>query len=305
MFVESLNRSLRWTWLSNYSLVLLNEHAIFKYIIDAISTELHNFGVPHSIQDAGVPWQKDVTYMSTMLLATRPRPPRYIIYNFEQLVTDSGYFGPGTLSQLQGALEVWDYSMVNVAFLQQQHGLLARFVPLSYTPGMQQFDHATRKRLVDASFIGCMNDRRNTLLGGLITAYEGRPKKLFITKKGCFVSLGCFGNCLKRVYKDSRVGINMHYYGGKTVLEVHRILPYIANRVIVISERSDDAFYDGFLSNLVTYVRNADGMQSSIAYIASLSTTDFDQLVNWRYELFKSLPSYANFLHQALCAEVS
>jgi hypothetical protein len=81
---------------------------------------------------------------------------------------------------------------------------------------------------------------------------------------------------------EARVGINLHYYDGPSILEVHRIIPWIANRIWVVSVPASDPYYDERFSDLVTFT-DERGMPAAAAWAAGLSPEFFDREVERRY----------------------
>jgi hypothetical protein len=66
------------------------------------------------------------------------------------------------------------------------------------------------------------------------------------------------------------VGVNVHYYGGPdaSILEVHRIVPMITAGLLVISERSSDAFYDELMSRVgVVFVNDKRDFKETVEFL--------------------------------------
>ena len=53
-----------------------------------------------------------------------------------------------------------------------------------------------------------------------------------------------FGTQLDHLYRKTKAGLNIHHWNEGTILEVVRILPLIAHNIILVSEHSDDKFYN-------------------------------------------------------------
>ena len=109
----------------------------------------------------------------------------------------------------------------------------------------------TVDKTVDFSFLGSINNSRYDKLKTLITIYGKKKDKLVISNN-------YWGDDLKQLYKKTKIGLNIHYYSGKTILEVHRIIPLIANKILVISDKSDDPWYDEKYCNLINFIENED-----------------------------------------------
>ena len=52
----------------------------------------------------------------------------------------------------------------------------------------------------------------------------------------------------------AKFSLNIHYYKGKSILEVSRIIPLICRGIIVITEKSDDIFYDEIFKDICIFV---------------------------------------------------
>ena len=99
-------------------------------------------------------------------------------------------------------------------------------------------------KTIDYSFIGCLNETRINKLKNLINIYYKSPEKILITND-------CWDF---NIYNKIKIGINLHFYKGNTILEIHRIILMIANKVYVLSETSDDKWYDEIYSNMIKFI---------------------------------------------------
>lgn len=191
-------------------------------------------------------------------------PCLYICYNFEQL-TNKHRRNPLLFHRFAKALMVWDYSIVNCKSIGKY--LNTKFytsappilhVPFGYHKSMQLFKLEHMKLASSRKFkwvlIGAMSPRRQQLLEHVLNKYD---------KRG-FVTNNCWGAVQQSsFYKESLIGLNIHYYEGPTILEVHRIMPLVANGVLVVSEHSNDKYYDHLLKDIVTFV-NGNGILHAI-----------------------------------------
>lgn len=181
-----------------------------------------------------------------VLCAHQPaRPPfdDYVVYNMEQLGCREmpAHFW----ERLRAAAEVCDFSEVNVRALAAR-GVRARHVP--YLP------HPRR----GAVFAGAWNARRADFMGGLpgVTVLPG----------------GTFGADRDAAYARAAVGLNVHYYGGPDVaiMETHRVLPMLAAGLLVVSEKSCDAYYDERLARLgVVFVDDREHFRETVRFFAA------------------------------------
>ena len=265
-----------------------------------------------------------------------PLPPRYICYNFEQLNVDREW-PDQLFADFAAAQEVWDYSLENIKTLKERLPATAtiRHVPFGWTeslrvidappptpaavPDVQEeeeedvlFSNLPQKKAaappeeaatepapaatepakdVDFLFVGALNETRLMKLVPLLYVYaQLRDKRVALTND-------CWDADLVHAYRSSRAGLNLHYYTGRTVLEVHRILPLIANNVWVISEHSNEAFYDDALADLVTWMDpatdNHDLLQTALV-VASLDAETMQQEVERRQTALKERFRYVD-----------
>ena len=62
---------------------------------------------------------------------------------------------------------------------------------------------------------------------------------------------------------QSKILLNIHYYEGKTILEIPRIYPGIYNGCIILSEKSEDEEYDKLLKDEIIWI-NEDNIIKEI-----------------------------------------
>jgi hypothetical protein len=68
---------------------------------------------------------------------------------------------------------------------------------------------------------------------------------------GLFISNDCWDDFHTRVLSTACIALNIHHYENNTILEVHRIVQYVMNKIIVITEKSDDEYYNNMMEGLV------------------------------------------------------
>lgn len=171
---------------------------------------------------------------------------------------------------------VWDYSLENIKVL-NMHGVNNTLhVPLGYAPTMENSVAPAHNKDIDVIFVGEINSRRRSKLqqfdapAGACLAHT-RTHAGGVTLKTVF-SGNCWGHKLLSLYSRTKVALNLHYYGGRTILEVHRILPLIVSRVLVLSEPSDDRWLDESFRGLVTFLHR-DSIIESVINILKLNTS--------------------------------
>lgn len=284
-------------------LKLLNNCIYFDVVVGALSDALSALQPPveHAVVSALEPGDRDSVYvMCTTHHLHEPLPARYIAYNFEQLITDR-VWPPEFFGRLRRAVQVWDYSLENIRVLEANGVPGAVHLPFGFSPRMVTAPAGAppaplSERPVHWLFLGAMSQLRAAKLRPLADRYAAGPgaDKALVTN-------GCWGAELAAAYARTRVGVNLHFYPGKTILEVHRIVPMVANRVWVVSERSDDPWYDEAFKNVVTFIpRGADAGKALAACVdlvcdkldAARAEADIDK----RFRELSTACSYLEFV---------
>ena len=192
----------------------------------------------------------DVSDLRTHVLFTikdmKIMPINYIVYNFEQLDTTIN-LSQQFYDRLCGAIHIFDYSQTNIVYLMVEKDISATFLPYGWNTSMKIKTKLYNNRLNDVLFLGYMNERRRNMLKPTYELCCNNNYKLFIDNN-------CWDNEYNRLLQMSKIGINIHFYEGNTILEVHRIIPYILNKIYVISERSTDTYYDNLFDEMVTWM---------------------------------------------------
>lgn len=179
-------------------------------------------------------------------------PINYIIYNFEQLTitVDNGMtnFDKTYWNKLQNAKYVWDYSQMNIEYLKVNHNINAIFFPMGWTPTMKQLNPIKwSERINTIMFIGLMNERRRNFLKPIHTYFKEENLNMYLSNK-------CWNEEYIHISSISKIALNIHYYSGNTILEIHRIIPLILHDIWVCSERSQDKIYDELFDGIVDWV---------------------------------------------------
>ena len=177
-----------------------------------------------------------------------------VVYNFEQFDTKSDWFSSDYVSLLKSK-PYWDYSTANIAAMKKAYPeAQATHVPFAYAPVLD-YSYVRRdvfrvkRKDIDVLFFGSMNDRRAKVIGEL-TSMGLNVQAVF----------GVYGPELSVLIHRSKLVLNMHYYDS-SVFEAVRVIPLLASRVAVVSEKSvDDDDY--------TYLNQTSG----------ILVTDYDKL---------------------------
>jgi hypothetical protein len=237
-------------------LVLVENSIYFKFILYALHDCLTELSIEHLIIDD---YDCDFNYNDTdiyLLFTTheslRPTiPKRYISYNFEQLISNYYLDNTDVFDRFRNAELVLDYSLENIKFLKQQYDIDAHFLPLGFNKNMVFDTTDNLTRYIDFTFVGKFNDSRYDKLMPLARLYNDCFDRLAMIKDQCW------GYKLEYLHTHTKIGLNIHYYNtGKSIFEIARIILYLANKVIVITERSDDEWYDNKFKNLVYFFKN-------------------------------------------------
>lgn len=167
-------------------------------------------------------------------------PGLYIAYQLEQSVS-SRWFTDDYLARLENSLAIFDYSLKNIAFLQDK-GLSYRQIyhlPVGFLP--RELANPVAET-VDVLFYGDINnDRRRD--------YVAELKKHFSVK----IINDLFGESLYSEMSKAKVIVNIHYYEG-ALLETTRIYECLSQNKIIVSEESADMDEHSALLPLVDFV---------------------------------------------------
>lgn len=170
-------------------------------------------------------------------------PKNFIVYNFEQLVTKR-VWGDSFFMKCSKAKIIFDYSLENIKVFKDK-GLDAKHFPYGWTP-FCEYEGSIKKKDIDVIFLGSKSVRRNNILGKL--------------GEGVYYRDNVFGEMYDEIINKAKFSLNIHYYEGSSILEVARIVPLICRGVIVISERSDDKYYDDRMEGIIIYIDQIENL---------------------------------------------
>lgn len=283
---------------------LLNNCIYFDIVVRALRHSFKELGIDHSVVSTVDDNDMESTYVVFTTHHTHERlPHRYISYNFEQLVTDKQW--PAEFfERLAGASQVWDYSLRNIEVL-CDHGIKAVHLPFGYSPCMDSVPVPRvpwQTRAHDWLMLGCMGPLRIAKLQGLLDSYASGGMR-----DKARVDNNCWGDRLSDAYAAAKVGLNVHFYPGRTILEVHRIVPMVANRVWVVSETSDDAWYDDAYKSIVTFVKPSPDastlsrkIKAAVDITCALKPEFVEAELDKRRQHLVQNCSYTNYIRQAM-----
>lgn len=168
-------------------------------------------------------------------------PGFYVAYQMEQSVS-SRWFTEEYLKRLENSFAIFDYSLTNVAHLQDK-GLSIKqinYLPIGYIPAYKKRVNAAEE--YDVLFYGDINnDRRRLYVSEISTRYNVK------------VINDCFGYELYSEMAKAKVVINVHYYEG-ALLETTRIFECLSNDKLIVSECSSDMEQHVDLVGIVDFV---------------------------------------------------
>jgi hypothetical protein len=186
---------------------------------------------------------------------------------------------------------VWDYSLENIKVLQAHNVTKTYHIPLGYAETMENKLRPARRRDIDVMFVGAINPRREAKLEQLTSLQRPPPGDAPLTT---FIGQA-WGKALLRLYRRSKLALNLHFFGGKAILEVHRILPLVVSKVLVLSEPSHDSWLDNSFLGIVNFTSGNDLRQS----VASLLSMDVGHEAERRYQLLLRCCRYVDYFQAA------
>ena len=238
-------------------------------------------------------------------------PKKYIIYQFEQLWAKVGCSSHlnkedqckifhNFINIIQKSMCVWEYSKPNIRFWRERGVTVPIYhVPLGYVPSMEYGDCDIYQNIHPVGFIGCipnmekLNRRKNILSSmesnNLVQIYnnniwnndDNRIGELCHTK----------GDVIKSI----DIGLIIYMY--PTVVssfDLYRVLLFIANKCLVISEYSLDLEMDDLFSNYVEMGEYYTFEEKIKYYIAN--PKDRNNVINRAYEWLINNFKYSDFI---------
>ncbi|MGF6876461.1 DUF4915 domain-containing protein [Paraburkholderia sp. MM5477-R1] len=219
-------------------------------------------------------------------------PSFYVAFQMEQSVS-SRWFTPEYFRMLENSYAIFDYSIDNVAYLQDK-GLSRRqiyhlpigYIP-NYCPGLDDVEPD-----YDVLFYGDVNnDRRRHFIGEIEKHYHVK------------VINNLFGRELQEEVARAKLVINVHYYAG-ALLETTRIYECLSLNKLIISESSSDIKRHSELAELVDFVE-IDDVSAMISRIDHwLKNDDLRRLrIDTNRKVLESQPNrFDYFLYRFLLA---
>jgi hypothetical protein len=227
---------------------------IFKKYLDIDSIKLIN------CTSDNIDFNDDINLYLTFIpfnkLNIDQTPKKYIVYNFEQFTTDK-IWSNIYINFLKKALYVIDYSLININKLNKL-GINTFFMPYFSSGIYVHPDLPNIKKDIDVLFIGNLNNKRKEWLKELTNDTDNNINLKIITNLFYDKSIEYFAR--------SKVVINIHFYKEQSTLEVSRIIPALENNCIVLSEKSNDPYYNIIYDDIIK-ITDLVKLRDDIKYI--------------------------------------
>lgn len=181
-------------------------------------------------------------------------PENYIAFQMEQSIS-SRWFTEEYFARLKNARFVFDYSTVNLQFL-QENGI--EFNKLFYLPidFLQKKQNENKELEYDVVFYG---DPSSTRRQNFLTKLQEKFKVKVVSE--------IFGEDLYQILEKAKIIVNIHHYEN-ALLETTRIYECLSLNKLIISEVGSDQIEHNHLNNLVDFVDidDIDNMINRILY---------------------------------------
>ena len=225
-------------------LYLLYDNKFLYDVIDSVLYVLMYYNIKCELVDEIN--DDDRMYIIFTINKIEKLPKNFIVYNFEQLVTER-VWNKSFFNKCSKAKFILDYSLENIKIF-NNNGLEAVHFAYGWTP-FHEYNGLTLNKDIDIIFLGSRSERRDRILSSY-----GR---------GIYYKDSIFGEKYDDIVSRSKVSLNIHNYNGRSILEVTRIVPLVSRGVLVVSERSDDKYYDDKMEGIIIYIDNLDKLDLS------------------------------------------
>lgn len=234
---------------SNWSIGLVNNSGTFYEVVQSFHLAFNSLRIAHSIISDVTLYVKDNNTLFVVFDINQPLPNKYVVYNMEQMDVDVRELKqkPEWIEKHRQAVAVWDYSQENMKRW-NEHGIQSIWLPYGTSDSLTfpWFDET--KSRVGVAFIGYIDKlyylRRTNMLQNI---RKLKPEMEIKDSR-------CWHQCVRDRYRASKVALNIHFHSGNTILEVQRLFPMIQAGLLVVTEASNDAFYDSRMEGLVDFV---------------------------------------------------
>jgi hypothetical protein len=202
------------------------------YITHTLYHLLHSIGKTVDIVDAVNPVDDDntsVLYIISFCQRVFRMPKRYIVYQLEQMHTDTYIDNAEYKAKLHGAIRCWEYNSSNMAHYSTPAPVWMP-VPIAHMPSIFPCAVPDGLPTIDVLFYGSVNDRRYSILKSLYHTLQ---------PMGIMVKLvqGHYGESLYPFIRRARVVLNIGFYDD-TLLATYRLNEVLVHKRVVLSEMS-------------------------------------------------------------------
>ena len=202
------------------------------YITHTLHHLLHSIGKTVVIVEAVNPDDDDdtsVLYIISFCQRVVRMPKRYIVYQLEQMHTDTYRDNAEYKEKLKGAIRCWEYNSSNRAHYSTPAPVWMP-VPIASMPSIFTCAVPDGLSTIDVLFYGSVNDRRYSILKSLHHTLQ---------PMGMVVKLvqGHYGESLYPFIRRARVVLNIGFYED-TLLATYRLNEALVHKRVVLSEMS-------------------------------------------------------------------
>lgn len=259
--------------------------AAFSEVAETLCYGLRSLGHDCVLStDANIPGRQHIVLGANLLPDyALPVAPDAILYNLEQVQAGPPWFTPQHIDLYRRHV-VWDYSEQNVTRFAALGIHVSRVMPMGYIGEMTRIEHEDHAD-IDVLFFGSMGPRRHATIE--------RMRALGLRVEAVF---GVYGQARDALIARAKVVLNVHHYEAH-VLEVVRISYLLANKCVVLSERSSNPADDNAFSQGVAFADYDDLPQVARALIDA--PDECERISRRGFELMQSRP-IVNYLRAAL-----
>lgn len=218
-------------------------------------------------------------------------PSHYLAFQMEQSVS-SRWFSENYFNRLHNAAHIFDYSLTNIAFL-QEHQLSFKqlhYMPIGILPSQAKPKDADFE--YDVAFYGDPNCERRQLF---LKKLEEKFKVKVISE--------VFGDELHALLKKARIVVNIHYYEN-ALLETTRIYECLSLNKLVVSEKGSDQNDHTELNGIVDFIEidDIDSMVQQISFWLN-SPKDFEKRLQDIYHFQQQPDKFQFYLYRFLLSQ--
>ena len=206
-------------------------------------------------------------------------PKNYIAVQLEQSgVPNTDWFTPLYFKLLNGAHQVWDYSMANISNLRKHIHVPLVYMPLLYMKHLTAKERLVVEKDIDVLFIGMMNEKRKKFINKL----QESGIKVYVAK-----NYDLWGEGRNNIMRRSKILLNIHYYEN-AILETARLSYALSlGECLVVSEYSADKLLDRGYSKVVDFVSSPDEAIEQCKKILSYGEDMLKMRINTTFTKYK------------------